>query len=136
MPSTSAYTSSLRTHTLIGAVYHSWFCDVDALKKWFGIKDGRCGTNCCCPAALLLLYCCFTAALLLLYCCFTAAYSCFTAALLLLYCCFTAALQLLYCCLQLLYCRPLTADERAVMAANIQVFILLTLLVQKYKYWR
>ena len=47
-----------------------------------------------------------------------------------------AALLLLYCCLQLLYCRPLTADERAVMAANVQVLSLLTLLVQKYKYWR
>jgi len=67
----------LLPHTLIGAAYHSWFCDVDALKKWFGVKDGRCGTNCCCPAALLLL--CFTAALLLLYYCFTADYSCFTA---------------------------------------------------------
>jgi hypothetical protein len=26
---------------MIGAVYRSWFSNVDALKKHFGVKDGR-----------------------------------------------------------------------------------------------
>ncbi len=63
----------------------------------------------------------FTAALLMLYCCFTDA-------LLLLYCCFTAALLLLYCW-QILVLNKMDNYNEA-----LQVFSLLALLVQKYKY--
>ena len=72
-------------------------------------------------AALLLLYCCFTSLLLLLYCCFTAAF-------LLLSCCCTAALLLFYCW-QILVLNKMDNYNEA-----LQVFSLLALLVQKYKY--
>jgi hypothetical protein len=51
-----------------------------------------------------------------------------TAALLLLYCCFTAALLLLYCW-QILVLNKMDNYNEA-----LQVFSLLALLVQKYKY--